>query len=101
MKFPSLFSRVPQHRKFSYTPRWYDADEEERRERRERVEREAIRELQQSQEEQPDSDYRSRIAGSFKSARRTASRQTDPSASMLRLIILTFLAIWLIAFIQF
>lgn len=100
MKLPSLFTKTPKHRKFSFTPRFYDAKEEERKEREERIRKE----LKGAEEEkliEDHSNYRSRIAGSFKSARRTASRQKSPSSNLIRLIILTFLALWLIAFIQF
>ncbi len=100
MKLPSLFTKTPKHRKFSFTPRFYDAMEEERKEREERIRKE----LKGTEEEkliEEHSGYRSRIAGSFKSARRTASREKSPSSNLIRLIILTFLALWLIAFIQF
>jgi len=100
MKFPSLFTKTPQHRKFSFTPRFYDAKEEERKEREERIRKE----LKGTDEEiliENHGDYRSRISGSFKSAKRTASRQKSPSSNLVRLIILTFLTLWLIAYIQF
>jgi hypothetical protein len=99
MKFPSLFTKTPQHRKFSFTPRFYDAKEEERREREERIRNE----LKDNDEKDLllHSDHRARIAGSFRSARRSASRQKNPSTSLLRIIILTFLSIWLIAYLQF
>ena len=100
MKLPSLFTKTPQHRKFSFTPRFYDAKEEERKEREERIRRE----LKGPEEEkliEDHGDYRSRIAGSFKSAKRTASRQKSPSSNLIRLVILTFLTLWLIAYIQF
>lgn len=99
MKLPSLFTKTPQHRKFSFTPRFYDPKEEERREREERIRKE----LKENDEEELllHSDHRARIAGSFKSARRSASRQKNPSTSLLRIIILTFLSIWLIAYLQF
>ncbi|HEX5171989.1 MAG TPA: hypothetical protein VFW11_22580 [Cyclobacteriaceae bacterium] len=102
MKFPSLFTKTPPHRKFSFTPRFYDPREEERKEREERIRKE-LKEFSEINENENhfQSDYRSRIAGSFKSARRSASRQKSPSTSLLRIIILTFLSIWLIAFLQF
>jgi len=100
MKFPSIFTKTPQHRKFSFTPRFYNPEEEERREREDRIRRE-LKEQEDKDSLSHVGDYRARIAGSFKSSKRTASRQSDPSTSLLRLIILTFLAIWLIAFLQF
>jgi hypothetical protein len=96
MKFPSLFTKTPSYKRFGYTPRFYDPKEEERRAREERIRSEL--KLENKTEE---GVYRSRIAGSFKEARRLSSRQSDPSASLLRIIILTFLTIWLIAFLQF
>jgi len=39
--------------------------------------------------------------GSFRSAKKTATVQKDPSANMLRLIILLVLAVGLIAFIEY
>lgn len=100
MKFISLFTKTPSHKKFSYTPRFYDAQEEERKIRNERIRQEVQAELENKQPE-TDTGYRSRISGSFRAAKKTAGRQADPSASMLRLIVLLFLALWLFAFIQF
>lgn len=97
MKFPSLFTKTPNYKRFGYTPRFYDPKEEERRAREERIRSELKMENAVNEEEV----HRSRIAGSFKEARRLSSRQSDPSASLLRIIILTFLTIWLIAFLQF
>lgn len=102
MKFISLFGKTPQHRKFSYTPRFYDAQEEERREREERIKNElSLQEEKEESREDVDTGYRSRIAGSFKNARRSTSRQSNTSASLMRFIILTFLALLLVAFFQF
>jgi hypothetical protein len=100
MKIPSLFSKTPPNRKFSFTPRFYDPKEEERKEREERIRRE-LKQNEEGESIESYSAYRSRIAGSFRSAKRTASRQNNPSASLIRLIILTFLTLWLVAFIQF
>lgn len=103
MKLPTLFTKVPKYKRFNYEPRWYDPQEEQRKEREERIREELKLKGEENVEnviEELDG-YRSRIAGSFRSARRTASRQSDPSASILRLIITTFLVIWLIAFLQF
>lgn len=100
MKFISLFTKNPQHRKFSYTPRFYDPQEEERKLRNERI-RQEVQGGPENVKIETEPEHRSRIAGSFKTAKKTASRQPDPSASIMRLIILTFLALWLYAFIQF
>jgi len=97
MKIPSLFTKAPNHKRFSYAPRFYDPQDEERKEREERIRNE----LKVVGGEQETAPYRSRIAGSFKAAKKTSGRMGSPSASLLRIIILTFLAIWLIAYLQF
>ena len=109
MKFISLFGKTPQHRKFSFTPRFYDAQEEERRDREERIKKELSLEKEKANqpsiaEEEVDEismQHRSLVRGSIRASRKSTTRQADPSASMLRLIILTFLALLLVAFIQF
>jgi hypothetical protein len=97
MKLPTLFTKTPNYKRFSYAPRFYDAQEEERKEREERIRKELA--LQGKDTEV--APYRSRIAGSFKTAKKTAGRMGNPNASLLRIIILTFLSIWLIAYLQF
>lgn len=100
MKFISLFTKTPQHKKFTYAPRFYDPRQEERKIRNERIQAELLT-TEKKEIEVVDTGYRSRIAGSFKTSKKSSTRQSDPSASMMRLIILTFLALWLYAFIQF
>lgn len=101
MKIPSLFSKTPSFKRFAYTPRHYDPLEEERKEREERIRQE----LNISQEKKEGLDdlngYRSRIIGSFRTAKKTAPVQRDPSATMMRLIILMVLTLGLIAFIEY
>lgn len=101
MKLPTLFTKTPNYKRFAYTPRHYDPLEEERKEREERIRHE----LNLSQEKKDGADdlngYRSRIAGSFRTAKKTATVQRDPSASMMRLIILMVLTVGLIAFIEY
>ena len=80
-------------------PRYYDPQEEERKEREARLRREML-EGEAAQNEHI-GGYRTRIAGSFRSARRMAPRQVDLSAGMLRFVILLFLVLWLILFIEF
>lgn len=98
MKIPSLFTKTPNYKRFGYTPRFYDPQEEQRKEREERIRRELKLQETAEGETQP---YQSRITGSFKAARKKTSRQSDPSSNLLRIIILTFLAIWLFAYMQF
>ena len=97
MKIPSLFTKAPNYKRFSYTPRFYDPQEEERKEREERIRKE----LNQAGQDESTAAYRSRIAGSFRVAKKTAGRMSNPSANLLRIIILTFLSVWLIAYLQF
>lgn len=97
MKIPSIFSKPPAYKRFSYSPRFYNPQEEERREREARI-RNQIK-LEQGEEV---SEYRTRIAGSFRGNRKLGmSRVTNSSAGILRLIILLIITIWLIAFIQY
>jgi Flp pilus assembly protein TadB len=99
MKFISLFGKVPSYKRFGYTPRFYDPQEEERKVREERIKSELN--LKQEKSEAEEFSHRQRIAGSFKKAKKTATVQADPSSNMLRLIILFFLALWLVAVFQF
>lgn len=101
MKLPQLFTKTPNYKKFAYTPRHYDPLEEERKEREERIRKELSVEESKPQKEEDLQGYRSRIAGSFRTAKKTVTVQKDPSASMLRLIILMVLTIGLIAFIEY
>ena len=102
MKFPQIFTRIPNYKKFGYTPRHYDPLEEERKERELRIKRELMSE--QAQEELIEEDkvgYRTRISGSFKNAKKTVTPQADPSSTMLRLIITLIITLGLIAFIEY
>ena len=97
-KIPTLFNKIPKHKRFTYAPRHYDPMEEERREREERIRQEL--KLKEN-EEVVDDSYRTRISGSFRTSRKTQGRQLDPSANMLRLIIITILVGWFIAYLQY
>ena len=101
MKLPSLFTKTPNYRRFAYTPRHYDPLEEERKEREERIRHELSIEAEKKPDEENLQAYRSRIAGSFRTAKKTATVQKDPSANMLRLVILMVLSVRLIAFIEY
>lgn len=101
MKIPSLFIKTPKHRRFSFIPRHYDPVEEERKQREERIKAELGMGKDINEVEAEAMGYRQRIVGSFRGAKKTSTAQADPSAGLLRLIVLTFLAIWLIAFFHF
>lgn len=98
MKFISLFSKTPNHKRFSYRPRYWDQAAEERKEREERIRRELEREQGLTPESDP--DYRSRIAGSFHSARRRSNKSSgELNAVLLRSGVLLFLVLFLMAFL--
>jgi hypothetical protein len=102
MKFPQIFTKIPNYKRFGYTPRHYDPKEEERKERELRIKRELMSE--QGQEESIEEDthgYPTRISVTFNTAKKTATPQADPSSTMLRLIITLIITLGLIAFIQF
>ena len=97
MKFISLFSKTANYKRFSYEPRYYDAKAEERKEREERIRLEIARE--KGEMTASDTTYRGRISGSFHAARKRSRQGSgDTSATMLRLGVLLFLALFLIAF---
>jgi len=101
MKFPQIFTRIPNYKKFGYTPRHYDPQEEERKERELRIQREMSRQAQQELIEEDKLGYRTRISGSFKNAKKTVKPQADPSSTMLRLIITLIITLGLLAFIEY
>jgi hypothetical protein len=98
MKFPSLFGRTPSHRRFEYRPRFYDPQKEERAERDRRI-REELALEQQKTETTSAGDYHSRIKGSFQRSRRRAKPSSETSAIVLRLAVLLFVSLFLIAYL--
>lgn len=97
MKFFSLFTKTPAHQRFNYVPRYWDPKKEEMMEREARIKRE----LNLEREKEQAGDYRSRISGSFHAARKR-SKQSNASlnATLLRLGIILFLVLFIIAYIQ-
>lgn len=98
MKFLSLFTKAPQHQRFSYTPRFYDPQKEEMKERENRIRMEIERE--KGLTPQNTGDYRSRIAGSFQAARRRSKSSAGTNPVLIRLGVMLFLAVFIIAFLQ-
>lgn len=99
MKFISLFTKTPNHKRFSYKPRYWDEQAEERKEREERIRAEIERERGE-QPEGTNSDYRSRITGSFHASRRRSDKSKDELNSvLLRSGVLLFLVLFLMAFL--
>ncbi len=103
MKLPQLFTKTPNYKRFAYTPRHYDPVEEERKEREARIRQELNLGKSDSSttEDESANGYRSRIAGSFRTAKKTVAPQRDPSATMIRLVMLMVLTLGLIGFIQY
>jgi hypothetical protein len=96
MKFPTLFGKIPKYQKFNFTPRFYDADKEEREARERRIRREL--ELEKSDDVR---GYQDRIKGSFHSARkRSQATSSDLRASIIRIALLLFMVILIMAFLQ-
>jgi hypothetical protein len=102
MKFPQIFNKVPNYKRFGYAPRHYDPIEEERKERELRIQKELLSEEEKKKlEEENEHGYRSRIAGSFKTAKKNVAPQADPSSTMIRLIITLIITLGLIGFLQY
>jgi hypothetical protein len=97
MKFPTLFTKIPKYKRFEYTPRHYDPLEEERKERESRIQKE----LATDKEDEISPGYKTRISGSFRSSRKSQSKSFNPSVNLIRLIIITILVVWIIAYLQF
>ncbi len=98
MKFLSLFTKAPSHQRFQYTPRFYDPQKEEMKERELRIMKEIERERGQVAEDF--GNHRSRIAGSFQAARRRSKTTAEPNAVFIRLGVMLFLALFIIAFLE-
>jgi hypothetical protein len=101
MKFLQIFSKVPNYKRFGYTPRHYDPKEEERKERELRIQRELLSEEEKRKLEEDEHGYRSRIAGSFRTAKKTVAPQADPSSTMIRLVIILIVTLGLIGFLEY
>ena len=106
MKFPQLFTRIPGHKRFGYSPRHYDPLEDEIKEREQRLKEEFEKESKLKNEaeavsENEEEGYRTRMAGSFRTAKKSAPVQSDPSASMMRLALMLVMVIGFIAYLQF
>ena len=96
IKFPTLFGRTPKHQKFSFEPRFYDPVKDEMKERENRIRQE----LENEKEKKVDG-YQTRIKGSFHSARkRSSASSSDLQASLIRIGILLFLVVFMVAFLQ-
>ncbi len=99
MKFLSVFTKTPSHKKFTFTTRYFDDQEEERKEREERIRKEL--EQENRKEVAAEVTHKTRIAGSFRTAKKSIKPRADPSANILRLLILLIMVIFLIGYLQF
>lgn len=97
MKIISLFTKAPQNQRFTYRPRYYDPSKDEMIEREERIKNEIARERGTLKE---DAGYRSRIAGSFQAARKRSKPSAQPNAVVMRLGVLLFITLLIVAFMQ-
>jgi hypothetical protein len=101
MKIISLFTKAPKHQRFNYTPRFYDPLKEEMEERESRIRLEIARGKGEVTPEDLTGHHR-RISGAFQTARKRSNPVSGgTNATMLRLGILLFLAVFIIAFLEF
>lgn len=101
MKFLSVFTKAPKHQRFNYTPRFYDPQKEELEERESRIKLELAREKGEVNNEDL-TGHRRRISGAFQAAKkRNNPVSAGANATMLRLGILLFMAVFIIAFLEF
>lgn len=101
MKFLSVFTKAPSHQRFKYSPRFYDPLKEELQERESRIKLEIAREKGIVSPEDS-MGHRRRISGAFQAARKRSNPvSAGTNATMLRLGILLFITIFLVAFLEF
>ncbi len=107
MKLPSL-TKIPRHRRFEYTPRYYDPAAEELRARTEQIRREVEQERRLRQApptdlaERDDVDIalaKARISRTF--TRRAPARQHFDSASLFQLLLVVILGITAVSYFYF
>ncbi|MCU0418199.1 MAG: hypothetical protein MUC38_00960 [Cyclobacteriaceae bacterium] len=97
--FLSLFTKTPSHQRFQYQPRYYDPKKEELDERVKRIQQQLAQERGEVVAHQSDmADYRSRIAGSMQAARKRSASK-EGGVVIVRLAILLFLALIIMAYL--
>lgn len=102
MKFLSVFTKAPKYQRFNYSPRFYDPTKEELEQRESRIKLEIAREKGTAANPDDVSGYKGRISGSFQAARKRSNPgSAGTSEVMLRLGILLFITILLVAFLEF
>jgi len=104
MKFLSVFTKAPKHQRFNYTPRFYDPVKEELEQRESRIKLEIAREKGTAIPEDL-KGHRGRISGAFQAARKrnnsVVATGTGINPTILRLGILLFMTVFIIAFLEF
>lgn len=94
-KFPTLFGRVPHHRKFNYQPRYYDPLAEERQAREARIRAEL------GDTDTTQADIRARMSSAFRASKRQKPGRTAKLNEVLvRTGLTLFLAMLLIGWLQ-
>ncbi len=104
MKFTQLFTKIPNYKRFGYVPRHYDPLEEEIKERELRITEQFEKEknLKDASElNRVEDGHRQRISGSFRTAKKTAPIQADPSAALMRLALMLVMVVGFICYLQF
>jgi hypothetical protein len=108
MNLLQIFNKKTGYKKFNYTPRFYNPEEEERKERIRRIENEVNAAKSTPAEEVPsegvDAGYRGRIRGSFQKARvanGSVPSNSGTSPALLRLAILLVLTLGFIGYLQY
>ena len=105
MKFLQIFNKTPNYKKFNYTPRFYNPDEEEMKERISRIEQEVNAAKASERSGESDFTHRDRIHGSFAKARKANGNPpagaSSQSPTLLRLAILFILTVGFIGYLQY
>lgn len=110
MKFLQIFNKTPNYKKFNYSPRFYNPEEEEMKERVSRIEQEMKAEKARSVDVTADNgsgqvSHRERIHGSFAKARKANGNPpagaSTHSPTLLRMAILLILTVGFIGYLQY
>lgn len=95
-KFPMLFGRIPKHKRFHYEPRYFDAQQEERKARQSRIEMELGQ-----QPDQDEVDHRERMSSAFGTRRKQRKPMSgDMKETILQLALILAMALLLIAWLE-
>lgn len=105
MKFLQIFNKTASYKKFNYTPRFYNPEEEDLKQRISRIEQEVNAAKVAGPAEEGELSHRDRIHGSFAKARKANGNPpagaSSQSPTLLRLAILFILTIGFIGYLQY